>query len=149
MPVDPVTVMTTISVGLKLIDQFGDLARRFMDQQRPQSPAETVEQAGNTMELRHNGDVVQRRAAEELNLNAWDEVRYRALERRTMLNWQYFNELSAQLPLLASDEQGRIRMRMENTKSELCTDLRAMAQAYERTLMMSLPDHYQLHDVCG
>jgi len=148
MTVDPVTVMTTISVGLKLIDQFGDLAKRFMDQ-RPQPPAETVEQAGNTMELRHNGKVVERRSAEELNLNAWDEVRYRALERRAWVNWQNFNELSTQLPLLAPDEQGRIRMRMKNTKSELCTDLREMAQVYERTLRMSLPDHYRLHDVCG
>jgi hypothetical protein len=148
MTVDRITVMTTISVGLKLIDQFGDLAERFMDQ-RPQPPAERVEQAGNTMELRHNGKVVERRAAEELNLIAWDEVRYRALERRAWVNWQYFNELSTQLPLLAPDEQGRIRMRMENTKSELCTDLRAMAQIYERTLRMSLPDHYRLHDVCG
>ena len=50
---------------------------------------------------------------------------------------------------VASEEQGRIRMRMENTKSELCTDLREMAQAYERTLMMFLPEHYGLHDVCG
>jgi hypothetical protein len=148
MTVDRVTVMTTISVGLKLIDQFGDLAKRFVDQ-RPQPPAERVEQAGNTMELRHNGKVVERRAAEELNLIAWDEVRYRALERRAWVNWQYFNELSTQLPLLAPDEQGRIRMRMENTKSELCTDLRAMAEIYERTLRMSLPDHYRLHDVCG
>jgi hypothetical protein len=148
MTVDRVTVMTTISVGLKLIDQFGDLAKRFMDQ-RPQPPAERVEQAGNTMELRHNGQVVERRAAEELNLNAWDEVRYRALERRVWVNWQYFNELSTQLPLLTPEEQGRIRKRMENTKSELCTDLRAMAQIYERTLGMSLPDHYRLHDVCG
>ena len=148
MTVDPVTVMTTISVGLKLIDQFGDLAKRFMDQP-PQPPAQTVEQAGNTMELRHNGNVVQRRAAEELNLNAWDEVRYRALERRAWVNWQYFNELSTQLPMLTPEEQGRIRMRMENTKSELCTDLRAMAQIYERTLRMSLPEHYRLHDVCG
>jgi hypothetical protein len=148
MTVDRITVMTTISVGLKLIDQFGDLAKRFMDQ-RPQPPAERVEQAGNTMELRHNGKVVERRAAEELNLIAWDEVRYRALERRAWVNWQYFNELSTQLPLLAPDEQGRIRMRMENTKSELCTDLRAMAEIYERTLRMSLPDHYRLHDVCG
>jgi hypothetical protein len=148
MTVDRITVMTTISVGLKLIDQFGDLAKRFMDQ-RPQPPAERVEQAGNTMELRHNGQVVERRAAEELNLNAWDEVRYRALERRVWVNWQYFNELSTQLPLLTPEEQGRIRKRMENTKSELCTDLRAMAQIYERTLGMSLPDHYRLHDVCG
>ena len=148
MTVDPVTVMTTISVGLKLIDQFGDLAKRFMDQQ-PQPPAERVEQAENAMELRHNGDVVQRRAAEELNLNAWDEVRYRALERRAWVNWQYFNELSTQLPMLTPEEQDRIRKRMENTKSELCTDLRAMAEIYERTLGMSLPDHYRLHDVCG
>jgi hypothetical protein len=148
MTVDRITVMTTISVGLKLIDQFGDLAERFMDQ-RPQPPAERVEQAGNTMELRHNGKVVERRAAEELNLIAWDEVRYRALERRAWVNWQYFNELSIQLPMLTPDEQGRIRMRMENTKSELCTDLRAMAEIYERTLRMSLPDHYRLHDVCG
>jgi hypothetical protein len=101
------------------------------------------------MELRHNGNVVQRRAAEELNLNAWGEVRYRALERRAWVNWQYFNELSTQLPMLTPEEQGHIRMRMENTKSELCTDLRAMAQIYERTLGMSLPDHYRLHDVCG
>jgi hypothetical protein len=148
MTVDRITVMTTISVGLKLIDQFGDLAKRFMDQ-RPQPPAERVEQAGNTMELRHNGKVVERRAAEELNLIAWDEVRYRALERRAWVNWQYFNELSTQLPMLTPEEQDRIRMRMENTKSELCTDLRAMAQIYERTLRMSLPDHYRLHDVCG
>jgi hypothetical protein len=148
MTVDRITVMTTISVGLKLIDQFGDLAERFMDQ-RPQPPAERVEQAGNTMELRHNGKVVERRAAEELNLIAWDEVRYRALERRAWVNWQYFNELSTQLPMLTPEEQDRIRMRMENTKSELCTDLRAMAQIYERTLRMSLPDHYRLHDVCG
>ena len=148
MTVDRVTIMTTISVGLKLIDQFGDLAKRFMDQQ-PQPPAETVEQAGNTMELRHNGQVVERRAAEELNLNAWDEVRYRALERRAWVNWQYFNELSTQLPMLRPEEQVRIRKRMENTKSELCTDLREMAQTYERTLRMFLPDHYGLHDVCG
>jgi hypothetical protein len=148
MTVDRVTVMTTISVGLKLIDQFGDLAKRFVDQ-RPQPPAERVEQAGNTMELRHIGKVVERRAVEELNLIAWDEVRYRALERRAWVNWQYFNELSIQLPMLTPDEQGRIRMRMENTKSELCTDLRAMAEIYERTLRMSLPDHYRLHDVCG
>jgi hypothetical protein len=140
--------MTTISVGLKLIDQFGALANRFMDQP-PQPPAQTVEQAGNTMELRRNGSVVERRAAEELNLIAWDEVRYRALERRALVNWQYFNELSTQLPMLTPEEQGRIRKRMENTKSELCTDLRAMAQIYERTLGMSLPDHYRLHDVCG
>jgi hypothetical protein len=148
MTVDRVTVMSTISAGLKLIEQFGDLAKRFMDQP-PQPPAQTVEQAENTMELRHNGKVVQRRAAEELNLNAWDEVRYRALERRALVNWQYFNELSTQLPMLTPEEQGHIRMRMENTKSELCTDLRAMAQIYERTLRMSLPEHYRLHDVCG
>jgi hypothetical protein len=148
MTADPITVMTTISAGLKLIDQFDDLAKRFMDQP-PQPPAERVEQAGNTMELRHNGKVLQRTAAEELNLNAWDEVRYRALERRALVNWQYFNELSTQLPMLTSEEQDRIRMRMENTKSELCTDLRAIAQIYERTLRMSLPEHYRLHDVCG
>jgi hypothetical protein len=147
MTVDPLTVMTTISVGLKLIDQFGDLANRFMDQP-PQPSAQTIEQAGNTMELRHNRQVVERRAAEELTLNAWDEVRYRALERRALVNWQYFNELSTQLPMLTPEERGRIRKRMENTKSELCTDLRAMAQIYERTLRMSLPEHYQLHGVC-
>jgi hypothetical protein len=147
MTVDRVTIMTTISVGLKLIDQFGDLANRFMDQP-PQPSAQTIEQAGNTMELRHNRQVVERRAAEELTLNAWDEVRYRALERRALVNWQYFNELSTQLPMLTPEEQDRIRMRMENTKSELCTDLRAMAQIYERTLRMSLPEHYQLHGVC-
>ena len=46
MTADPVTVMSTVSAGLKLIDQFGDLAKRFMDQP-PQPPAQTVEQAEN------------------------------------------------------------------------------------------------------
>ena len=66
MTVDPLSVMSTISVGLKLIDQYGYLAKRFMDQP-PQPPAETLEQAENTMELRHNGKVVQRRAGHLLS----------------------------------------------------------------------------------
>jgi hypothetical protein len=145
---DPITIINTISVGLKLVDQFRELTLRFLGRQ-PQPPSQTVEQAGNALQTRQSGQVIQQITAEQMNLNEWDETRYRALERRVRYNWNYYNELYAQEIGLAADEKARIRMRMETTKDELCSDFREMRTIIERTLGTSLPDHYKLYEVCG
>ena len=148
MAVEPITVMTTISVALKLIDQFRELALRFAGQP-PQPPGQTIEQAGNTLQRRHNGQVVEVIHSEQMHLDAWDETRYRALERRVRFSWNYYNELFAQEVGLAVDERARIRMRMETTKEELYVDFREMSEIIERTMGTSLPDHYKLFEVCA
>jgi hypothetical protein len=64
------------------------------------------------------------------------------------VNWKLFNELFAQNVGLAPDETARMNVRMDRTKEELCDDFRQMVGIYERVLGTSLPDHYQLYEVC-
>lgn len=148
MALEPITVLTTISLGLKLIDQFRDLALRFMEK-RVEPPAGTTEQAEDKIRVRYDGTVVDEVSADQLNMTEWDDVRYQTLRRRAQINWQLFNEFDAELPLLATDEKVRIRLRMERVKDELCEDFREMVRIYEQTLGISLPDHYTLYDTCG
>jgi hypothetical protein len=148
MATDPVTVMTTISLGLKLVDQFRDLALRFLNKE-PHPPGATAEQAGNTFQIRHGGQVTQQIAAGEMNLNEWDDIRVRALQKRVRINWELFYELYSEEPLLSFDERARIKSRMSRINEELCEDFRAMVRIYEDTLGTGLPDHYSLYEVCG
>jgi hypothetical protein len=144
---DPITIINTISVGLKLVDQFRDLALRFMGK-KIQPPSRMAEQAGNSIQISDSGKVVQRVKSTQIKMDQWDDKRYRALERRLRTNWDLFNELFAQMPELASDERARIKIRMERIKEELCEDFREMVRIYQRALGTQLPDHYQLYEVC-
>ena len=148
MALEPITVLTSISLGLKLIDQFRDLALRFMEK-RVDPPSGIAEQAEDKIRIKYDGEVVDEVKADELNMTEWDDVRYQTLRRRTQINWQLFNELDAELPLLATDEKIRIRLRMERIKDELCEDFSEMVQIYEQTLGVGLPDHYTLYETCG
>lgn len=148
MALEPISVLTTISLGLKLVDQFRDLALRFMEK-RVDPPSGTAEQAEDKIRIKYDGQVVDEVSADELDMTEWDEVRYQTLRRRTQLNWNLFNELDAELPLLAADEKARIRLRMEKIKDELCEDFREIVRIYEKTLGIGLPDHYTLYDTCG
>ncbi len=144
---DPITIITTISAGLKLVDQFRDLALRFVGQS-PHAPGTHAEQSGDAIQVTTNGHVAQVVDANALHLDQWDDVRYRALETRTRLSWSVFNELYSQTPILGPAEAARVKVTMENTKRDLCGDFREMVRIYERTLGTSLPDHYQLYEVC-
>ncbi len=147
MPVDPITVITTISVGLKLVDAFRELALRFM-KKTPTPPSATVDQSGNGLEIKQYGNV-QKISAQQLDLNQWDEARYRALERRVKTNWDLFYELYAEEAGLGPEERSRVNVRMKRIKEELCTDFKEMVRIYEGALGTSLPDHYSLYEVCG
>lgn len=140
-------VITAIASGLKLVDQFRDLALRFRGT-TPQPPGAIAERKDDTIQIRRDGNVVQQITSQEMDLDQWDAPRYNALLRRVSINWGLYNELFAQGPLLSVDEQARIKMRMEGIKAELCVDFREMVAIYERTMGTSLPDHYQLYEVC-
>ena len=148
MALDPITILTTISVGLKLVDSFRDIALRFM-KQSPTPPSSVVDQSGNALEIKHNGVAVKTITVQSLNLNKWDETRYRALERRVRTNWDMFYELFAEEPSLSVDERARIKGKMSRLKVELCNDFREMVRIYESALGTKLPDHYSLYEVCG
>lgn len=147
---DPLGVITTISLGLTLVDQFRELALRF-EKRRVTPVAATARQSesGDALQIAERGHVYQEIAASDLKLDEWDEPRYRALERRVRVNWDYFNELFAQNVGLAPEETARLNIRIERTEDELCEDFREMVGIYERALQIRLPDHYQLYEVCA
>lgn len=145
---DPVVVITMISSGLALVDQFRDLVLRFR-RERVEQVSVTARQspAGDSIEIDDHGA---RRSvqANDLKLDQWDEPRCRALERRVKINWDLYNELFAQNVGLAPDETARVTIRAGRVKDELCEDFHEMVGIYERVLGTGLPDHYQLYEVC-
>jgi hypothetical protein len=145
---EPLTVISTISLGLKLVDQFRELTLGLIGK-TPTPPSTTVEQSGDALQVRRSGAVVQTMPAKDMPLDQFDEVRYKALNRRIKFNWELYNELFGQLPELSVDERARIKGRLNNTKAELCEDFREMVKIYERAIGSSLPDHYTLYEVCG
>ena len=146
--VDPLTVMTLISSGLKLVDQFRELAIRFRKQQ-PTPPSARAEQAGSALEVRHNGTVTAKIEATQLHMDQWDTTRFEALRKRIRTNWDIFNDLFTSEAGASALEGAKIRAEMRNVQETLCRDFKEMVGLYERTLGTSLPDHYQLFEVCA
>jgi hypothetical protein len=145
---DPLSVITLISSGLKLVDQFRELAIRFRGGQ-PSPPGAKAEQAGSALEVSHGGVVTQKIEATELHMNEWDTTRFEALRKRIRTNWDIFNDLFTNEAGASLQEGARIRADMRKTQETLCQDFREMIGIYQRTLGASLPDHYQLYEVCG
>jgi hypothetical protein len=112
-------------------------------------PSETADQTTNKIQFRRDRKVVQEVKVSQIKMDQWDDVRYKALERRIKSNWDLFHELFSQLPELSVDEKSRIKLRMDRIQSELCEDFREMASIYERALGTTLPDHYKLFEVCS
>ena len=145
---DPASVLGTISSGLNLVDQFVDV----VDKARGDVTREHSVQArqdGRDLTITVRGHEVERIAPDRLQLNTWDDARYKALELRVRANWQQFNGLYSQTPSLAPDERVRIEQRMEQMRKELCKDFREMIAIYEQTLGVGLADHYSLYNTCS
>ncbi len=145
---EPLTIISTISVALKLIDQFRETALRWVGTP-VNAPSATVEQSGKTLQVRYSngamGPVVR---PEDLHMDKWDSVRYDALDSRVTVNWNLFNRLFKQTPLLAGLQLAQVEEQMNRCEKELCTDFKEMVKIYERVLNIGLPDHYQLYEVC-
>jgi hypothetical protein len=140
-------VMGDMNFGLKLLDQFHDLALRFTGK-TPQPRSGIAEQAGDQFQVTNWGQTTAIPIT-QLNLNEWDDTRYQALERRVKIAFDLFRELYSEEPGLPLEEWARIKVRMDRIKEELCEDFKVMVKIYELTLGISLPDHYTLYEICN
>jgi hypothetical protein len=144
---DPLTIITLISTGLKTIDQFRELAMKVKGQ-NPSPPSSRAEQVGTALEVQHNGQVDRRIDANQIHMDQWDSARYDALKRRIRTQWDIYNDLFANEAGASISEGARVRADMRRIQSELCKDFKEMVKLYERALGTGLPDHYQLYEVC-
>jgi hypothetical protein len=145
--IDPISVISTISVALKTVDQFRELVLKFRGKPVT-SPSGTVQQSGDHLHVDHGGGAQQDVGPSDLKLDSWDNARYQALQRRTQINWSLLQEYSAQNVALGPEETARMNVRMQQTEGVLCQDFREMVSIFERALGTSLPDHYRLFEVC-
>ena len=81
-------------------------------------------------------------------MNEWDTTRFDALRKRIRTNWDIFNDLFTSEAGAGAQEGAKIRAEMRSRQEALCRDFKEMVSIYERTLGTSLPDHYQLYEVC-
>jgi hypothetical protein len=147
MPVDPLTTLSAIGAGLRLVDRFVDLVRKMRrGEERPHRVEATQE--AKALVIKKDGQEVERVETNQLRLNEWDGPRFEALRQRVASLWNQFNGLYAQLPNLSVDEQVRLQQRMEQMRQELCRDFREMIVIAEQTLGVSLQDHYTLYQTC-
>ena len=144
---DPISTITLISSGLKLIDQFRELAIRFRGDV-PAPPSARAEQSGTTLEVRHGSQVTQRVDANQLHMDQWNIPRYQALTTRIRSNWNIYNDLFSSEVGASAQEAARIRNDMQSVQQTLCRDFKEMVKLYEDTLGTNLPDHYKLYEVC-
>jgi hypothetical protein len=144
---DPISAITLIGSGLKLIDQFRELVIRLRGQV-PTPPSAKAELAGTALEVRQSNVVTQKVEANQLLMDQWDTPRYEALRSRVQRNWLIYNDLFTSEAGASAQDGARIRADMRNIQDTLCADFREMVRPYERALGISLPDHYQLYEVC-
>ena len=142
------SLITLISAGLKLVDQFWEMTTRSRGQASTR-PSGRAEQVGAKFEISHGGNVTDRVEASDMRMDQWDEPRYIALRKRVQTNWDIYNDLFTSEAGSSAQEGARIRSDMKKTQESLCRDFREMVKLYERALGKSLPDHYQLLDACG
>jgi hypothetical protein len=81
-------------------------------------------------------------------MDQWDSTRYEALKKRIRTQWDIYNDLFANEAGASIQEGARVRADMRRTQTELCKDFKEMVRLYERVLETSLPDHYQLYEIC-
>lgn len=144
---DPITVLTTISGVLNLVDRFTGLTRKFFGKEsRPHSV--TARQRSDVLEIEANGRIAERIHANSLQMSEWDERRYKTLERKVDRNWNIYNDIDEELPIASPEEKARLKQKLKGILSELCKDFREMMDINEKTLGIALGDHYSLDVAC-
>ena len=145
---DPMTVIATITAGLKLVDQFSDLTRKLLGRPAKENRVNvSSEESKITIQEKGVSDIEVRPS--DLALGEFDKIRHDALFARVHANWELYFGISTKVPLAADDEKVRLTAKMNVIKGELCDDFRQLVRMYELVLRTSLADHFSLYDVCG
>jgi hypothetical protein len=143
---DPISVVTTISAGLGLVDRFYDLTKKILGQ-KPTSHSVQVRKDKGSIVIEERGNRQEIRAS-ELRLSEFDQLRHDTLKRKIDLNWNQYNSIDEEIVVSAADEKARLQLKRDRIKGELCRDFRELVSMYERIIGRRLPDHYTLHDIC-
>lgn len=142
-------MIQVIGSGLNKIDEFRELTFKAFNKPH-RTPSVKATQVGiSTLQIEERGIVRETITEQNLKLNEWDDVRYKALEKRTKAHWKRYNELYAEIPNQKPTKRIQAQHEMEAIKSDLCRDFREMIEIYERTLGVYLDDHYKLYEICG
>jgi hypothetical protein len=144
---DPLSILTLIGTGLGLVDKFYDLNKKILGE-NPGDHRVSVEPQQNKLVIIDNS-YRQEVNADDLNLNNFDQIRHDALRETIRINWETFNGLYVERARASADEKVRLKIRMDDLKSELCPDFKELVRMYEEVIGISLPDHYTLYRVCA
>jgi hypothetical protein len=155
VPVDPATLIATMSAGLRLLDQFRDLTLKVLarDRQNPSVHAEPrsgelIVKSGELI-VERDGQVVAAVHSTHVSVSAWDEIRLKSLGTKIEKNWVIYCAIDQELPGVSVDEKIRLNLRLHEIQNELCRDFQEMLSLYERTTGLPLREHYALDSVCG
>jgi hypothetical protein len=160
--IDPLTTISAISAGLKLIEQFREVALRAMGRQGSE-PSVTVrtrhhQTAGGPersnggtvdLEIKRRGGPTEIVRSSDLRMGAWDQQRYDTLQSVVGILFEQFNSLETQAVMTSGLQQIQIKQQMDVIKKQLCPKFREMLKLYEQTLGVNLEDHFALFSVCG
>jgi hypothetical protein len=145
---EPVTILSTISASLGLVDKFVGLVQKLRNPNAPTSHRVQAKAEHDTLVITRDGKEQERVSVKHLRLDQWDGVRFEALQRSVQSLWNQFHNLYAELPDLSVDERVRVKQRMETMRRQLCGDFQQMVDISQRVLGVPLGDHYSLYAVC-
>ncbi len=145
---DPQMLMTLIASGLKLVDQFRDLALK-MKGNKHSPPSAVARQVESALEVPNTSGPPLRIECSQLRLTEWKAVRLDALDSRIKTLWELYNYLYSEEAGASIQEKARIHSDMKRRQAELCKDFKELVFLSEEALGTSLPEHYHLHDVCA
>jgi hypothetical protein len=102
----------------------------------------------DSLEFLRDGQIVATVPVADLRISNWNGTSYRALSQRVEANLKLLIETFERDVALAPDESARMSARMQVMIEELCRDIQAIIHQSEMVLGITLPDGYQLHEVC-
>lgn len=158
--IDPLTVISTIAAGLKLIEQFREMMHRRQGT-TPTEPSVTVKtvedrsapstDAGKSaaLEVQRNGQTVAHVGPKQVQMGKWDQERYETLKKIVDMRMAKLNALDVEAAMQSGVNLANLRLQMEQEKAELCPKFREMLAIYEKALGIPLGDHFSLESICG
>lgn len=145
---DPISIISSIMSGLNLADKFINLVKKIKGL-KSKNPSIEVKNEGEIIYININGKTQKRIPIKQLAYNEWDNVRYEALNKRLITNWNMYNRMYGDSADLSVDEKARIESKMDKIRQELCQDFHEMINIYQKTLGVSLEDYYSLNTICS
>ena len=151
-PMDPLTVMTAVTAGLKLLQQFRETALSWKGKDGGKETRIQTTHAGSKdseLEIRREGEAPRIVRAYELRTESWDYDRYKTLVSVVSTLFSQFNALERERTLASGLERIKMDQQMERIKDELCPRFREMIDLSEKVLGISLHEDFSLKTICG